>query len=914
MLIKERKYWKIGLGALISFCCFCFLSLIGIGEALADDSSVWKTEIPALQSIKALDASGEELHLKNGSQLDIDYYPGYTSNSKTSDFKIGYLIVPDGTAKLSFSFLSQPQDNKNYITYPTIRRYYKDAWENNFNTSEDNLTLDIDIEDLGIDAKIFSNSSNEDRVNIYYSYKPTRPVRSFGCHFRIVSESNPNVFLKDGRSDALTQQIGDILNVTPYGNECENNDIDLYYSYTENGEVKEKLYKKNLEKDTVIDIPLDSSELQFGDVLENNSGKYFYYQLNFYTKIGDFTSNLVTVNVEDNSVAIFDFIVSQYTGSYSQVKQWVNLGVDFTSRVSSESEVEVYLSSLEDGAEVMEGTNVLKTTVADMPSSVNMKVLEAGMGLEIPAGLNPGQYYLVLKLTEENTEENIISYKSIPFNIYEDAQAYIKASLDQLIEWYITNTNGGFINRSGIYVGLSEATGSGSDGRSWESWMFPALGDDYDFDDAKEYGYLFQSEGAKVADIADGKISFSVDGPILSNQNNASNRLTLIQSGTETYQNVGPKDLFRIITSSCAVGADPRDLNEAHANLVEELISWAYVTRDVSKGELQLNEDGALSIPSDIWATSYFLLVAEMVEATPEEGYTDELRRAGIKAILPIIETFANGEGNSTPDLYGMISLALYFMTDDEVYGERIKEATVKMADVVKNNLYANGGIGSFNPAGDRGKFAINVNSMAMMLNALVLFDTDVEDLDTWQSKYGSVLTAFVACQDKTGAISFNGTINYMSTYQYLGALVDLYNGKSCFVVAHENYLEKYPQYNDDSNSSIEDKPINIEIEQVKDFVNSKEAKLSLKATNEGEENVSPNLITGLYEIVSDVVEMVQYNYVNVEMESEQSMSWGSAFAVPSEGEFKIKAFSWDNMDIPNSLSEVKEFLMEDKE
>ena len=34
-----------------------------------------------------------------------------------------------------------------------------------------------------------------------------------------------------------------------------------------------------------------------------------------------------------------------------------------------------------------------------------------------------------------------------------------------------------------------------------------------------------------------------------------------------------------------------------------------------------------------------------------------------------------------------------------------------------------------------------------------------------------------------------------MATYQTLGALVDLYNGRSCFEIARDKYKENYPQY-----------------------------------------------------------------------------------------------------------------------
>lgn len=105
-------------------------------------------------------------------------------------------------------------------------------------------------------------------------------------------------------------------------------------------------------------------------------------------------------------------------------------------------------------------------------------------------------------------------------------------------------------------------------------------------------------------------------------------------------------------------------------------------------------------------------------------------------------------------------------------------------------------------------------------------------------------------------------------------------------------------------------KPIKLTIESIKDFINSKDAKLELNAKNQGEEEINPYLIVGLYnKAINDVIEMVSYNYINPEIKSNESITWDSAFNVPEEGNYFLKAFAWNS--IPENLGDSHEIAMD---
>ena len=88
---------------------------------------------------------------------------------------------------------------------------------------------------------------------------------------------------------------------------------------------------------------------------------------------------------------------------------------------------------------------------------------------------------------------------------------------------------------------------------------------------------------------------------------------------------------------------------------------------------------------------------------------------------------------------------------------------------------------------------APNADTAAVAVNSIVINKLgDMTDPD-YVKKYGSLLTAL--CGDIVeGGVLYGSEPNRMATYQTLGALVDLYNGKSCFEIAHEKYQQNYPE------------------------------------------------------------------------------------------------------------------------
>lgn len=106
-------------------------------------------------------------------------------------------------------------------------------------------------------------------------------------------------------------------------------------------------------------------------------------------------------------------------------------------------------------------------------------------------------------------------------------------------------------------------------------------------------------------------------------------------------------------------------------------------------------------------------------------------------------------------------------------------------------------------------------------------------------------------------------------------------------------------------------KPIKITCQNVEHFINGEDAILNFMAKNESTEGIFSNLITGLYRILSDnTLELVSYNYIAPEILANGAKTWETLLDIPSEGNYKIKAYAWDDMEEPNTLSNIKEVIM----
>ncbi|GKX28015.1 hypothetical protein SH1V18_04950 [Vallitalea longa] len=94
---------------------------------------------------------------------------------------------------------------------------------------------------------------------------------------------------------------------------------------------------------------------------------------------------------------------------------------------------------------------------------------------------------------------------------------------------------------------------------------------------------------------------------------------------------------------------------------------------------------------------------------------------------------------------------------------------------------------------------------------------------------------------------------------------------------------------------------LDITLASVENFDNNQDAMFNFSVVNTTNETLQANLIVGLYE--NNTNKMITYNYVNDEIKANSDKNWGTCIPIPADGEYKIKAFAWDNMHNPVTLS-----------
>lgn len=533
---------------------------------------------------------------------------------------------------------------------------------------------------------------------------------------------------------------------------------------------------------------------------------------------------------------------------YAAGDQWLNVAATFDTEsplITNDTPVKMYIVDEANGKESDAVSAITETTVGEIYSDVVIKERKVGVMAE---DLAAGDYYVVLQ-TIAGDSDDLVDYQYTPYKVYATAKECVKSSIDDAIEYYQTpptlaevdvssltlpqkafyNANkakyptlgGEILERGGDFYKITELKGPGitfryyeyvgisadvpgvDTGVDWEGWIFPALG--------SSYPYVNDSGATQ-------RLDFSVDGSLLSNGKTGYEQRTYLtriyemfeEKGWKTSQdvNTGSKNHFRYIAALCALGADPRNPfpgQEYNPNLVEALIEDAYKNAswnddgslNLDGATLRLNDKGIIDFGlDDVLFRSYFQLALEIVNASPEEGYTDELRYACVKGILPTGQNFIKGmlpDDQLGGDLFGldvavMSMLPLCFMTDDPVYGEDI----CAMFDALPAAL----------AAATEGGYGLNTDTIAVILNTLVCAGYTAEDLegDEYQGEYETLLNGLIASQMDNGGFTYlvPGN-NTMATYQAAGALVDLYNGENTLQTAHKNYLYLYPQYTDES-------------------------------------------------------------------------------------------------------------------
>ncbi len=593
------------------------------------------------------------------------------------------------------------------------------------------------------------------------------------------------------------------------------------------------------------------------------------------------------------TLPVSDFAITPARG-YAAQKQWINIGGVFDMEnihFGNDTPITVYLSAQENGDVADAIGETLVTTKAELLAAAGAEedgIIEVtrytkGVGL-LAENLEAGAYYVNMKIGEG---EDAV-YTSQPYTVYATAKEYAKASMDQLIGYYITAPeitgdliesftlptpivaqlnklrNAGYDFYSGVkyqgaspfygvfkpsatfsvymepyYTGLANYQDTGTD---WEAWIFTALGDEYLYENSNGQSQFLDFSGdgevlsgnSFLSSVADISTWLASDDDMTWLDVYAQSLTTFgVESDYDLTQyfisSSSPynKEAFRRVAGIMSMGADPRNPfpgESCNANHVAALLYTYYdqntVTwdengvADYSEAKLRLTEDGKLpGWQNDPLNISYCMLALEMANASPEEGYTTELRQAFLKSILSQIETiladFLAGEeigdesdldpgGGYTEafavDTCAMMSLPLCYAADDPVYGERIKEIFAIMPTAFGAIVDALGG---------ETFYGTNPDSVAMAINALVSAGYSAADLEDekFQGSYQTLLSSLVNCQLDDGSISYgsdSGNGNRMATYQTMGALVDLYNGESCFTVQRDNYLYNYPQYTDE--------------------------------------------------------------------------------------------------------------------
>ncbi|MDO4542252.1 MAG: S-layer homology domain-containing protein [Bacillota bacterium] len=484
------------------------------------------------------------------------------------------------------------------------------------------------------------------------------------------------------------------------------------------------------------------------------SNRYYYFDNNDSAPL--FIIQFREVN-DPTVTAIDTKLISNYEGN----KISCPVGATFED-AAADAAVKLYITAKENGtSEEAETGTLVETTAGEMKSLWNQTNAK-----EVPLGsLKAGNYWLGVEVGESRMYE--------PVTVYATAKEYAQAALDNVVEWYGQT---GFINAKGEYLGLSADTGN-STGIDWEAYIFGALGYTADSD------LLVSTEGKTYLDMKAEQFKDMTQAELIANDGSAP----------------ASKVLGRQILGIAGIGGDPRNIGGK--NLVEALISLAYVDNDIAGGELNLDEDGTLRVrlaDNDTIAEGYFLLALEVVNATPEEGYTEELRAAGLKTIKKywgsagLDGTVPEGgfpwDSNSATSLSDYYSMSLYplcFMNDVEgMEGEAEKmlaNFVSQYKDVVDNGSTMNA-------------FTTAVAVMALHTAGVTLDEFTGEAYTDANGR--SELSNMLRWQLKDGSFGASVTTR-MLTYQTLQVLVGMMNDESVFETVHDIYVKNYPQYDE---------------------------------------------------------------------------------------------------------------------
>lgn len=485
-------------------------------------------------------------------------------------------------------------------------------------------------------------------------------------------------------------------------------------------------------------------------------------------------ASLVAANAEE-ALSATSVSVSNY-GTYTNTALWVNCGATLSG--AGESDTAQFFLCKNEGDEIdqaiIKGTECRTGDVPPANEPMELRSAKCESGILVERGLEAGDYYIGCKLQSGDS----VAYAYQPFRVFPTAAEYARFGLDKVIRSYQAKW---FMLR-GKYVGLGKETDDF--GNDWEAWIFPALGSGYLLDDVE--------------------VDFAVDGPFLSSYDGLT-YLDQLKKKLDSYEQngvleeQGTKQVFKWIAAVAACGEDPR--NFGGYNLIELMMHYVYN----EDGTPALDEDGMLQIPAhlgirdDILFLSYELLGLEIAGATPAEGYTDAVRKGGIKKILSVYGADKVTDGTRiASDWYSMAMLPLVFLKTDAVYGDECVRALENYRAIICGSYTGSNGAMTYSAVtGDEDVWSLsNADTESVAVNTLVAQGLTAESFESadFQKRYGTLLTAL--CGDIVDdGVLYGSEANRMATYQTLGALVDLYNGRSCFEIAHDKYRQNYPGY-----------------------------------------------------------------------------------------------------------------------
>lgn len=471
-------------------------------------------------------------------------------------------------------------------------------------------------------------------------------------------------------------------------------------------------------------------------------------------------SSQLAVGVQDSAASI-DSLIATNWGSYEGCTQWLGVNAEVSGAADSD-ELTFFLSDVENGTEndVVEESLSCTCTVADLPER-KAGVHNAGyqgVGFLV-SELPTGQYWLGCKLA--SGDEVVYAASPRSFTVYGSLLEFADAALDRLLA---CSRHSGLISEDAN--GRTVALGAGGDyGDDWEAWMLPAL-------------------------VSGGKDPLFANLDSTAYLNSIETYFDRVESGA--LNGLSLKDCFRYVAALSALGEDPRDFR-GH-NVVATMMETADQTGIVANAKR-----------ADPLFLSYFLFACKIACVTAEEGFSVADEMACYEALIGFhAQTAGTGKLNRymMSDNYAMMMLPLCLpVCGDADLQARTDVAKQQMlAAYADHYQYGNGAILYGRPSADNSGFAQpNSNSSAVFVNTFVLMGLGADDLagPRWQKPYGSLMSSWMTQMNDNGWMTYAGNPadNEMATYQTLGALVDLHNGKSCFAIARERYLNAHPEH-----------------------------------------------------------------------------------------------------------------------